>query len=333
MHYWSSARTRRSALQASADTGLLLIALLCLPLSAALAQAQTGQQSDDAYDALVQKGIGEYERGNWLEAKVFFERAHALQPSARTLRSLGMTAYELRSYVEASGYLEAALASRDRPLTDSMRVQVENVLREAKAFSARLQVALEPNDARLRVDGQEPTRDNTGRLLLDAGEHELSASAPGFQSTSQRWTARPGANAELVLHLRRIAAGTTPLARAPEAALTRTSALGTQQKIGLALGAAGVLSLGAAATFTGLMLSKNASSNDGHCNGLGCDPRGMELRDSARTFGDVASVTAVAGAVLLGAGVVTYLMGGSQERAPVRVGVAASGAIVLAGAL
>ena len=315
-HVWF----RRYQLQALGPALPLLLAVLLLA-PRALAQQD--------YETLVHKGIAEYERGHWLEARAFFERAHALAPSARTLRSLGMTAYELRSYVEASGYFEAALRSQERPLTETMRNQLQELLRETRTFIARLRVTLSPAGAELRVDGQPPVHDAQGDVLLEAGEHELSASAPGHRSLTRRWSARAASSAELRLLLPPMAASAPGPQRTPAA----DSGIGTQRKVALGLGVAGVLSLGVAAGCTALMLTKNAASNDGHCTTVGCDARGIALRNAARSFGDVATVAGIAGALLVGAGVITYFTGPAPERAtalrltPAVSGVSVSGVL------
>lgn len=283
---------------------------LLLPLTAATVRADDPKTEESTYDTLVQKGIAEYDRGNWLEAKVFFGRAHALHPNARTLRSLGMTAYELRSYVEASKYFREALASTQRPLTDAMRVQVEDTLRQAQGFIATVRLTMEPANAELLVDGQAPERDAEGRLLLDAGDHELMASAPGYEDESRKLNAHAGANPD----------ETWTLAQSPEPVAEATpvpppkpaekpgffASLSTQQEVALGIGAGGVVTLIVAGSLTSVMLAKNGASNDGHCAGDACDARGVQLRNSARDFGNAATITAIAGAVLVSAAVATY---------------------------
>jgi hypothetical protein len=61
------------------------------------------------YRDLVAEATREFSAGNFAEARTLFEQAHAAKPSARTLRGLGLTAYELRRYVQAVSELEAAL--------------------------------------------------------------------------------------------------------------------------------------------------------------------------------------------------------------------------------
>jgi hypothetical protein len=319
----------------------LRVCALLLPLMAATsARADDAKTEESTYDVLVQKGIAEYDRGNWLEAKVFFGRAHALHPNARTLRSLGMTAYELRSYVEASRYFREALASTQRPLTDAMRVQVEDTLRQAQSFIGTVRLTLEPANAELLVDGQAPERDAQGRLLLDAGEHELTASAEGYEDATRKLNAHAGANPDETWTLQQLPESVAEPAPAPKPAAEPGffASRSTQQRVALGIGAGGVVTLIVAGSLTAVMLAKNGASNDGHCDGDACDARGVELRESARDFGDAATVTAIAGAVLVSAALATYFSAPERKERAAAVALApyaaiGGGGIALGGSL
>jgi hypothetical protein len=162
-------------------------------LQAQTATPTAAETVDEAqYRELLHKALQEYELGHWSEAKVFFSEAHALRPNARTLRGLGQTCYESRSYVEAIGFLEQALASQVQPLTDDMRHDVERFLSEARGFVSRLVVQLEPESAELRVDQQPARRNPDGSVSLDPGEHLISAQAPGYASLTRTVNADGG---------------------------------------------------------------------------------------------------------------------------------------------
>src|SRR5688572_33225726 len=119
-----------------------LVMSLCCAAAPQLAAADAPSHSleelpasgDAAYDNLIKKALIEFNLSHWGEAKAYFQRAHQLRPSARTLRSLGLTSYEQRLYVSALGYLRQALVSQERPLTPEMRVQVQNEIEEARSF-------------------------------------------------------------------------------------------------------------------------------------------------------------------------------------------------------
>jgi hypothetical protein len=143
--------------------------------------------ADDSadYKQLVKQALHEFQLGNFNEAKAFFTQAHGISPNARTLRGLGMSSYELRGYVEAIDYFEAALASIERPLTNEMRAEVTRLLAQARAFITHVKLSLEPPNAEVRVDTHPARRDASGELLLDPGTHELSFEAHDYETTTR----------------------------------------------------------------------------------------------------------------------------------------------------
>jgi len=132
-----------------------------------------------AYRLLVSEALSEFEAGRFAESRALFLRAHALSPSARTLRGLGLASFELREYPMALTYLEQALASEVNPLEGELRTQTSALLERAHTFVGRYHLTLEPEDASLRVDGV-PT-EPTPRLVLDIGSHVLEAEAEGHE--------------------------------------------------------------------------------------------------------------------------------------------------------
>lgn len=154
----------------------LALALALLPILSPLpatAQEQTEERDlrPPEYGPLIDAAIEEFAAERWAEARAIFERAHAMYPNARTLRGIGMAAYELRDYVEAHRALEAALASTRRPLRDDQRAQIEALLTRTRLFVGRFALGPIPEGATLAVDGRvvpvEPT------ILMAIGDHEL----------------------------------------------------------------------------------------------------------------------------------------------------------------
>ncbi|HTU59491.1 MAG TPA: hypothetical protein VMF89_13670, partial [Polyangiales bacterium] len=83
MEHWSISTLLR---------GIPVVMLLSLTT---LARADGPLSPEASYDALVTAGLEAFEADRASEARAAFERAHALQPSARTLRVLGLTAVAL----------------------------------------------------------------------------------------------------------------------------------------------------------------------------------------------------------------------------------------------
>src|SRR5262245_59777470 len=111
---------------------------------AAVAAAQAGQQAvasggaatsggaaatapgGRSYDQTIESALNEYRLGNWEEATALFTQAHALRPSARTLRGMGLSEFENRKYVSALVHCTAALADPRNPLNDEQRAELES---------------------------------------------------------------------------------------------------------------------------------------------------------------------------------------------------------------
>jgi hypothetical protein len=166
------------------------VALLCIGLyglgsvpSRAQAQAETSTHKDPpGYGEAIDAALAEYSDGHFAEALALFGRAHAIAPSARTARGLGMAQFELRHYTESAEWLEQALASQMRPLSGTLRVETQELLNRAEGFIARLSLTVEPKSARVAVaiDGGELAAWLRHRLVLDIGDHVLDVSAEGY---------------------------------------------------------------------------------------------------------------------------------------------------------
>jgi tetratricopeptide (TPR) repeat protein len=137
-----------------------------------------GVVSEDVYRDLVVDAIREYDLHHFAEARGLFSKAHAISPSARTLRGLGAAEFELRNYGASVSYLEQALASQARPLEGELRERTNRLLERARGFVATLELRVQPESSLAVVDGV-PVRDQHA-LVLDVGDHVLEFHAPGY---------------------------------------------------------------------------------------------------------------------------------------------------------
>jgi hypothetical protein len=165
------------------------------------------------YRAVVARAITEFAAGRWAEARSLFLRGHALWPSARTLRSLGMTAFELRDYPRALVELQAALDDTRRPLSDEQRAQVTSLIEQTRAFVGRYRVRLSPARALLLVDGDARELETDGVLLLGVGRHELVVRSEGHRELQRVLDVHGDEDQELTLTLQPIQLALPPAAR------------------------------------------------------------------------------------------------------------------------
>jgi tetratricopeptide (TPR) repeat protein len=186
-------------MKSAQSAGRVLLLAVCVVCSVTQHAFADSKKDSGEYQKLVQQALREYDLGNFSEAKAFFGQAHALSPNARTLRGMGMSAYELRTYVEAIDYFEKALDSAARPLTLPMRGEVSQLLKQARSFVTRLRVKLEPASAELRIDTRAVQKDAAGFVMLDPGSHELIAEAHDYEAASR--TIRTDGGEELTLSM------------------------------------------------------------------------------------------------------------------------------------
>ncbi len=203
-------------------SALLAFVLLSSSLPRRAAHAQETRVEGAEYREVLSQAVAEFDAGRFAEAKALFERAHALEPTARTFRALGMCAFEMRDYSAAVVALEQALVDPRRPLGPEQREDVERLLASARAFAVELPLELEPGDAELTVD-RVPATVRAGKLLLNPGPHDVRATAEGFAPSSFRLVAERGRTPPLRIVLEREApaasAPAEPMAEAPDAGM------------------------------------------------------------------------------------------------------------------
>jgi hypothetical protein len=271
------------------------------------------------YRAMLEEAVSEYDARRYEEARALFRRAHQISPSARTLRGIGMAAFDLREYVEALRSLEASLVDKRRALTPAQRTQVEALIDRTRAFVGRFFLKLSPKDMLVRVDGAPAVIETDGSLLLSFGRHALTAEAPRSISENREVNVIGGERQELAFQLRpdappavavKAAAGggaTAPMGGGEGASLSSSGA--TYWFAG-----AGVLAAGAVGSF---LWSRHESDQLNQCNqpnamGLLCDNHGSISTNHKLALG-VAIGTGVAALALGIVGTVVWSTNSKPE--------------------
>ncbi|HEY6880139.1 MAG TPA: hypothetical protein VI299_19075 [Polyangiales bacterium] len=153
------------------------------------------------YADIIHEALAEFQDGHFAEARALFLRAHNMQPSARTLRGLGVSSFALRQYDDATLKLELALASTVKPLEEPLLHDTQVLLERAHGFVGRYQIGLNPNHAQLFVDGAEVETRAGERLLLTLGRHSLEARAPAHEPEKRTVDVAGGENTALTFTL------------------------------------------------------------------------------------------------------------------------------------
>jgi hypothetical protein len=312
-------------------------------IAAASTLFSTGAFAQDhdpaASQALFDQAVELTRQNKFDEACPKFQESNRLDPSIGAQFQLA-NCQELRGRIASAWvmFLDVATQSRAR-----QQMERETVARERAA-------KLEPRLPRLlitvpegsKISGLEIRRNGIlvgsaqwgTPMPVDPGDVELSISAPGKQTLRQ--TVRLEESKTFSYSVPTLADGedTPPAAPAPVAApLAPAVATPPQPKPApadaprptvtnnrgwiIGLGAVGVVGLGVSATFAVLAKNKWADSK-GDCDlddVNNCGANGIQMRNDARTRGDIATVSfVVGGAALAGAGVVWLLSGSSPAQ-------------------
>ncbi len=294
-------------------TLLFVLTILVVQLVASAGSAQgSADQGSAEYTKVIKQAVTEFDAGNWLEARVLFQRAHALSPNARTWRSLGITAFEMRRYVDAIAELEGALADNRKPLTEQQRKEVQDLLNRARAFVAVYQVTVAPQEAEVIVDGQ-PAMLKDGQLYLDPGHHVVTVRAPGYLEERKDLRIDEPRRDELTIELKVANQSESEAEPAKAAAHTTSPSEPRARKPRIWTWVLGGTAVAAGAVAVGLRVGAvNKHDEYKNCE-MGCgslSSKGQSLEvGSMVTFG-------VAGAALAGAVVAWFLEGRSPSESP-----------------
>lgn len=300
-----------------------MVLALLLPAAAAAGQAQS------SYDALIRDAVDEYHAGNWAEAHVLFEQAHALSPSARTFRGLGLADFELKQYAAAVHELEAALSDGERPLDPQQRSEVTRVLGRARLFTAEYRLIVPAGTDQISVDGKAQPIAASGRLLLDPGAHVVAVRSPSGAEERKQVEAEVGARGELRFDATIPAAESSAPDIAPSAAAPNSRSAGPVMDAGethphgrfwtwIAVGGTGLF---LASTLTFALLTKSeyddAKRFTEHCS----DCTAMQIRDAeapARRYQTLTNVSiGLASAAAVTALVLYFVEPGASSQATV----------------
>lgn len=280
-----------------------VMTVCCLAGPCSAARAQT------AYEVALDRALTAHAAGDDAQAWQAMQEAHALEPSARTLRGLGIIAQAQGRDVDAVVALQQALSSTARPLTPELRAAVDELLARVLSRLARLRLEIEPSDAAVLVDEREPVWSAERELLLRPGHHRVTVFAQA-RTTALDVELTAGAVESLRVVLAEPASSAAPEAAAPPKAGAATRAAMRAPWSGAvrssAWSAAGALAVGGAALWLTAWRRFDGVAADCRAElAGGCtEPQARERFDGAhvRPLSRAAAVTsALGGAMLIGA--------------------------------
>jgi tetratricopeptide (TPR) repeat protein len=306
--------------------------LACAALVAKAEGQAPAPQLEDApaaasYAEAIGEAVGHYSAQRWQQAHDAFARAHALQPSARTLRGLGLANFYLERFADAREAFEQALADTRRPLADDQRRELAELLRSCAAATGRIELRIVPASARVELDGSVTER---RVLFLDRGAHALVVSAEGHVPARETLSIAGGEERALELALEAEAGSATtqptsaPPAHEPARASSIAPASGEAShdsggRVFTWIAAAAVPVFAGAAAAVWFSGKAERDTIEDECAQQGCDDRELDRRweaanlDAHATWTNV-SLAASAGALVTAA--VLFAIEGADAPAP-----------------
>jgi tetratricopeptide (TPR) repeat protein len=194
---------------------LVLLLVLAPGRSRADGRGASGDEPE-AYRKLIATAVEEFDLSHYTEAREQFVHAHAVFPNARSLRGLGLCDFELRRYVDAVGYLQAALESNVKRVDSKLRNSTEAILERALGYVGRVRLQVAPADATVLVDGVSVAPSAASNLLIEVGDHNLAVHAAGHASERRLLRVRGQQDETLEIRL-------TPLELSPASVAAESS--------------------------------------------------------------------------------------------------------------
>ena len=275
-----------------------------------------------AAEALFAAGKTLMDRGDYRQACPKLEESYRLDPATGALYALALCHERQGRLATAwAQFLDAAARSNAEKNTAR-----ENAARQhAEALEPRLSFLIVRVDtAAASVPGLTITLNGVALrpagwgtpVPIDPGNHRLNAVAPGHEKWERTVTIAKDRQREVVEvpELRAGAAVVGPATK-PEEPRAWTD-LTPVQFAGVAVAGAGVGCLGIAAYASVRALDKNSDSNEpGKCDENDvCTAEGERDRNAAREAANFATLGAITGGALLGAGLVMFFVGGESDK-------------------
>jgi hypothetical protein len=296
-----------------------VLMVLCLWSFSALALAQSGEgkPGKDEARAHFKQGVQLVREGAYEAALVELKRAYELSPDYRVLFNIGQTALQLNEYMEAIEAFEAYLEQGGSRIEPERREAVEQNLVELQKRVAALTITVDADGAKISIDGRQVgTSPLEGKITVNVGRHQVSATASDGATVSQEVEVAGGDARTVRLELPRAARASTAQESSDVAGGTGAAkpARSRAKRVGIGLLAAGG-ALGAGAVVTGFLAK---SAHDQHQSELD-EPLGdagaiKSASDDMKTYALTTDVLAFTGGAMLVTGLVLVLVSKTRER-------------------
>lgn len=275
------------------------VAIISLSLS-----ANTHAQSDEMdYQTTVRQAIQELSAGNPADARELFRKAHALQPSARTLRGIALTSFEIQDFAETRRAASASLESEVNPLTPAMQAEMNELIDRTASELAYIEFEVEQAGVMLFVDGKE-LEQTTSPHYVNPGEYRVEAELPGYQPYQATLQLGAGDTEQLRIALEPVV---------PEAVAQEKRGLNGAHWASIAVGGAAV-ALGVTALGTGIRSRGIENSLDAECPSNRCEFDPSDQANKGRRLALTSTITSFTALAAAGLGVGLWFVGQKKSK-------------------
>lgn len=306
--------TDRSRRRPSASLAWPLVLVLLSPSlfaksAAAAAPGEASPAAAPGEEDLINRGIALREARNDSAALETFRQAYALKKSARALAQVALAEQALGRWVEAEAELSQAIGRADDPWIARNKVLLGQALAEIQEHLGSLQLTGGVPGAEVFVNGAHAgTLPLAKPLRVNAGSATLEVRAANYLPSARTVIVpRRGLVREAVALV--AAAAQPPVAPSVSFGGGESDSHGSwpaRKKVGLAFGAAAVVSVAIGTTFLFIRDGRAKDFNDAGCGTEALTPACASLRDREETAVTWV-VSGMVGAAVLG-GVSAYLL-------------------------
>lgn len=273
------------------------------------ASASAAQRVEEA-ERLFKRGIERMDAGDFAAACPLLEQSQAADASSGTLLNLGdcyehvgLSASADRAFERAVFFAKATGRDDRAEVAQLRRARLAPSLRRLKPIVA----GQRGRSVTLMIDDQVVSQPDQP-VAVDPGPHQVRASLPGYAEYSVQVVA-PNAGDTVEVQIPELMPLANSSARAAEpGASSGRRSLETRQVAAIASGAVGLVGVISGTVF-GLRSAAKHRESDDYCDGNICrDPRGVQAMDSARTAGNISTVSFIVGGLGLGAATVLWFV-------------------------
>jgi hypothetical protein len=321
--------------------GTIITAAMCAVLMVApqVHAAGDNEGGTAAAESLFQEGRKLMDAKRYGDACPKFAASHKLAPAIGTLLNLADCYEKNNQLASAWARFHEAIALAQRLGRANREQTARERAEKLEPRLIKLSILSRSSAMEVRLDGNPIDPAVLGSPIpVDAGKHVVEASAKGkkpFSTTIEvsDKTRTPSVEVPLLEdEVKEPDAKEQHENKLTEPPRESHGGWSTQKTIGVIAAGAGVIGLGVGGYF-GLRTRSRWNEAQTHCTNLECDQDGVDLASQAKSSGNLATISVIAGGALLAGGAVLFFTAPSEKKTganPVRVGVG-PGSLLLRG--